>query len=123
MKEWKYFLLIIGLIIADQITKYYFGFVKNTGGAFGIFQGYNFVFILVSFAALIGFIFYFAKNEKERLACSLIISGIIGNLIDRIAFGYVRDFIDLRVWPVFNIADSLMVVGVGLIVWGMIKGK
>ena len=117
----KYFLLIVLLVIIDQLTKYFFGFVKNTGAAFGILQGYNFIFILVSFAALIGFGFYFVKNDKDRLACSLILAGIIGNLIDRIFFGYVRDFIDLRIWPVFNLADAAMVVGVGLLVIGMFK--
>lgn len=122
MKNREYFLLVIGLVIVDQFTKYLFWFVKNTGAAFGILQGYNFVFILVSFAALAGFVWYWLKDDKNRLAVSLIISGIIGNLIDRIFFGYVRDFIDLRVWPVFNVADSLMVVGVGIFIWGMMRG-
>lgn len=113
---------LIGLLIAiDQLTKYFLSFVKNTGAAFGILQGYNGVFLGVSIVVLVGFVFYWKKYEKHRLASSLVLAGILGNLIDRIFLGYVRDFIDLRIWPVFNLADSLMVVGVGLLVWGMVR--
>lgn len=117
----KYPLLILILLILDQLTKYFFGFVQNTGAAFGILQGYNGVFIGISVIAFVGFGYYWWKDEQHRLASSLVIAGIVGNLIDRVALGYVRDFIDVRIWPVFNIADALMVVGVGLMVWGVIK--
>jgi len=118
MKNLKYFLLMFGLIFFDQITKYFFGFVKNTGAAFGILQGYNLLLIAIGIIAL-GFFTY--SFHSHRLACSLVISGIIGNLVDRISLGYVRDFIDLRIWPVFNLADSFAVVGIGLLIVGMFR--
>ena len=115
-----YLLLILGLVIIDQITKSYFGFVKNTGAAFGILQGYNLLLIGIGIIAL-GFFTY--SFHSHRLACSLVISGIIGNLIDRIFLGYVRDFIDLRIWPVFNLADSFAVIVIGLLIVGMLRKK
>jgi len=112
-----YLILISILIILDQLTKYLFGFVFNTGSAFGLFKEYSLFLLLFSFIAL-GFIIYlFIKYKKYRLIFSLFLSGIIGNLIDRLMFGYVRDFIDLRIWPVFNLADSYLVIGVVLFIY------
>ncbi|MFA5500646.1 MAG: signal peptidase II [Candidatus Omnitrophota bacterium] len=89
--------------------------VLNTGAAFGLFKERNQFFIVSSFivAALI-FLYVIFDKEKDIFklsALGLILGGAIGNLIDRLLFGYIIDFLDFRVWPVFNIADSAITVG------------
>jgi len=110
--------LIVVLLALDQITKYLFGNVTNYGAAFGILQGYSWLFILIGFMVIILCIKYYKKYE---LPLSLLLSGTMGNLIDRIALGYVRDFIDVRFWPVFNLADAFNCVGMGILIWILIK--
>ena len=96
--------------------------VHNTGIAFGMFKNQGIVFIIIPVIAVIMLIFniFYYRNNKDLsrmyiVAFSLILGGAIGNLIDRIYYGYVIDFIDLRVWPVFNIADSAITIGATLI--------
>jgi signal peptidase II len=108
-------------------------YIRNTGAAFGIMQrlpdGARLsVLIGVSLIAmgLIAYLFY--KAAKERLAyvvsLSLVFSGALGNLIDRITLGEVRDFLHLHVynlsWPVFNIADSAISVGIALLAYELL---
>jgi signal peptidase II len=94
--------------------------VHNTGIAFGLFKDQGIVFIIIPAIAIILLIFniFFYKSYGEEAICrtyiigfSLILGGAIGNLYDRIFYGYVIDFIDIRVWPVFNIADSAITIG------------
>jgi signal peptidase II len=101
--------------------------LRNTGGAFGVFGGAkgglgSYLFMAVSLIA-IGSIFYFFHKVKEEeknlaLSLSLILSGAIGNLIDRLHYGEVVDFLEFYVssfhWPSFNIADSVICIGIGL---------
>jgi signal peptidase II len=96
-----------------------FSYSENTGAAFGSFQGKNPVFIVVGIIAL-AFIFYIFRSLNKstwmRISFGLILGGALGNLIDRIAFGFVIDFIRIRVtpsiwWPNFNIADAGITVG------------
>jgi signal peptidase II len=97
--------------------------VHNTGIAFGLFKGQGFVFFVVPIIAIIllAYNIYYYKYNNEKLnrayiiAISLILGGAIGNLMDRIYCGYVIDFIDFRVWPVFNIADSAITIGAVII--------
>lgn len=97
--------------------------VHNTGIAFGLFKNQGIVFIIVPIVAIVLLVYniYYYKYNGEQLsrfyivAFSLILAGAIGNLIDRICFGYVIDFIDFRVWPVFNLADSAITVGAVII--------
>jgi signal peptidase II len=102
--------------------------VYNNGAAFGLFKELNpSILTAVSLFASI-FIVYiiFFKKPKSRLlvlALFLILSGAMGNLIDRITYGYVLDFIDLRVWPVFNIADSAITIGALLILFYLFNAK
>src|SRR3989344_4669106 len=110
-------ILILLLIILDQITKFLFTSISNTGIAFGLLKGYNFVFIIINLIILVLVIYYYKKETKLRLALSFLIAGIIGNLIDRIFFNGVRDFIDLKFWPVFNLADSFNVIGIIILVY------
>lgn len=137
--------LSLGLIIIDQITKviasnylndsvkiikdfFYFTYVENTGAAWGVFNNYLILLILITFVALYLIYKYsknFVDNKRNNVAFSLLYAGIIGNLIDRICFGHVRDFIDFKIFgydfPVFNIADMAICIGVFLLVLAIIK--
>ena len=97
--------------------------VHNEGAAFSLLQGARWWFVAISFVALffIFFIIFFNKISSKLLfiiSLSFISAGIIGNLVDRIAYGYVRDFIDFRFsgFPIFNFADSLLCIGCALLI-------
>ncbi len=95
-------------------------YVQNTGAAFGLLKGQQWVFLV--FAALIilwmGLSLHRSSSRGELdWSAALIFSGAIGNLIDRARFGYVIDFLDFRIWPVFNIADSALTIGVAVLLW------
>lgn len=136
----RHFYLGLLLFIADQLTKalvrfnfvpgesrpiidgvIHLTYVRNTGAAFGLFQGQT--WLLVALTVVLGFFAFMYRHEFARatpgvrVAYTLGISGALGNFVDRIWLGWVTDFIDLRVWPVFNVADSAIVVGVGLLIW------
>jgi len=93
-------------------------YITNTGSAFGILKGANTYLIFFSLIVLGLLMFYWNKiKEKEKIFFSLIIGGIIGNLIDRIFLGHVVDFISFSFWPAFNVADSCLTIGIiGLII-------
>ena len=132
----KNFILIISLVLLDflsktyfkdkhiQLTKYFsFNYVENTGAIFGLFKNNNTFFIILT-VLLICLLFYYLKKEKHlRLGFSLVLAGAIGNLIDRLIYGFVIDFIDLKIWPVFNIADSCITIGVLILIYKSIKTK
>ena len=107
----------LGLILLDQITKFYFESSRNYGAAFGILQGWKWVFIVASFVVL-GIVYYYKDKVKGYGGYGLILlfSGVIGNLVDRLYFGYVRDFIALGFFPSFNLADSYNTIGVFLLI-------
>jgi signal peptidase II len=93
-----------------------FTYVENRGAAFGLLQEQTSFFILVGLT-VIGVILYSLRQMSRpswilTISLGLQLGGAIGNLIDRIRFGYVVDFMDLSVWPVFNVADSAIVCGV-----------
>jgi len=120
-------LIIILLILLDQITKYFFTSRINYGAAFNIFEGYTTLLIIISLVVLIVALYYYFKlkdNKKDKniiWGLSFLIAGIIGNLLDRIIFGYVRDFIDIGIFPVFNLADTFNFIGVILIIYFSLK--
>jgi signal peptidase II len=105
--------------------------VRNTGGAFGIFGGRRggwatLFFVSVSVLA-VGSILFFIQRIKEdekilALSFSLVLAGAIGNLIDRLRYGEVIDFLEFYLssffWPAFNIADSAICIGIGLMAFG-----
>lgn len=145
-KYWVLLVMSLCILLVDQWTKYLVqqnltlyqrvevieGFfnlthVRNTGGAFGIFGGEkgglgSLVFIAISLIAIGIILLLFIKMRKDEknlsLPFSLILTGAIGNLIDRLQYGEVVDFLDFYLfsfhWPAFNIADSTICVGVGL---------
>ena len=141
--------LLIGLLIvvADQLSKAWIrtslsegqslfevGFfqithVQNTGAAFGLFRGQSFVLTIVAIIAvtiilIYGFVIYryFPLPDRmlSKLALGLILGGTVGNLIDRLRFGYVTDFIDFGYWPAFNVADSAVTVGAIIFIYAVL---
>jgi signal peptidase II len=130
-----FFGIAIATIICDQLSKwiivhlfssplslpvipsvFHLTLVYNRGAAFGLFPGAHLFFIGISLCVVAG-ILYYRKSLLEEgfysvLGYALILGGAIGNLIDRIRLKAVIDFLDFRIWPVFNIADSAICVGV-----------
>ena len=146
----KCFLIIITLaaiVVLDQVSKIYVltrivddlpGFhllnlvhVWNKGISFGFFSGENSNFIFMGVTTVITLILvYLLSKAQERtmiIAYILIIGGALGNLIDRIKYGAVFDFIDLHIerfhWPAFNIADAFICLGGGALFWSIIFNK
>ena len=135
-------MITFSVIFIDRITKVFFSsllevgeslpvirhalhmtLVHNTGIAFGFFKDQGAVFIVIPLIAVVLLVFniyYYRQNNQVLsriyiMAFSLILGGAIGNLIDRMVYGYVIDFIDVRIWPVFNIADSAITMGAVLV--------
>lgn len=147
MKRYAYSLLIaLSVIALDQATKYLivssmsaydsieiFSFlnivsVRNTGAAFGIFRGLGSgFFIVISLSAIVLLGYMMIKDLYNRTGLSLILGGAVGNLIDRIYYGNVVDFIDVSVgryhWPAFNVADSALTVGIVIIICSSLLKK
>lgn len=99
--------------------------VHNYGAAFGMMQHFGLFFVAIAVVVLLALVFNWSRIRTAGLlvtmALALIAGGTIGNLVDRLRFGYVVDFIDLRWWPVFNVADSSICIGVGLLVWKILQ--
>ncbi len=137
-----YFLLTLLVLVIDQLAKvvvvmklepfqsawvlkniFSVTFVRNYGAAFGILQSQTVLLIVLSLAVII-----FAWFQRDKLkgypkvfqiGLGLGLGGALGNLVDRIRLGYVIDFLDFQFWPVFNLADVAIVVGVGLVILGL----
>lgn len=145
-----YFITIIALIGIDQLTKIWavdalmhkgpqgfidgflgFRYVENTGAAFSILKDQQLLLILITFVILAGMIGYMIKAIKTeapivvKLAYISIISGAVGNFIDRARLNYVIDFLEFKFirFPVFNVADVLVVVGVILLSYAILFMK
>ncbi len=139
MKYKIFYIILFFSILLDQAVKYivsrYVPFgsgsslikglfsithIRNTGAAFGIFQGNNAFLIVVSSFFIILLMFYVFRYIKGdvflQTAAALIAGGAIGNFIDRISRGYVVDFFDLKYFSVFNTADIMINVGVALLI-------
>lgn len=132
------------VIFLDQLTKFFvvknlYGssiniienifsitYVENRGAAWGILSNNSWllmIFIPIFVLIIIWYLYTIGNNKYERLAGSLIIGGAIGNYIDRIFRGFVVDFLDIKVWPVFNIADIAIVLGcIIMIIFLLIEG-
>ncbi len=96
--------------------------VHNSGAAFGMLQNASILFALAAVAVTAGILFYSRKLSSMsllvRLAIGLELGGALGNLIDRARYGYVVDFIDVRLWPfVFNVSDAAITIGVVLLLY------
>lgn len=129
------FLTALLIIFLDQLTKFlikaniqlnqsvpvinkilHFKYVTNTGSAFGLFKNFNKFFIIISIIVIVVIIYHLTKiknNDKLlQFSVGLLLGGVFGNLIDRVLYGAVVDFIDFRIWPVFNIADSAITISI-----------
>lgn len=125
MKYSKHLILVAILLLSDLVSKLYFKnnnieiakyfsftYAENTGTGFGLFRSNNLLFIFITLIA-IGLILYNYKKEKNfQLGLDFILAGAFGNLVNRLVYGYVVDFIDFKIWPVFNLADTFIVIGV-----------
>jgi signal peptidase II len=100
---------------------------RNPGGAFGLFPGHRELFIAVSAAVVLGLVILFGIAKRisgtYRVGLPLLLAGAAGNLIDRAVLGYVVDYIEVRGFSVFNLADACVVVGVFLVAIGLVFGK
>ncbi len=98
---------------------------KNTGAAFGMFQSWGNIFMGLSFVVSLVIIYYFPQVPRKdwlvRLAMAMLLGGAVGNLIDRLYQGHVTDFISVGDFPVFNVADSSISMGVVVLFLGMWK--
>jgi signal peptidase II len=95
----------------------------NTGAAFGIFQNGNLVFTILAFVVAVAILYYFPRVERDwwlRLALAMQLSGAVGNLIDRLQFQHVIDFISVGTFPIFNVADASITVGAAIMVLGVL---
>jgi signal peptidase II len=136
------------IVIADQVSKFLIrsnmavgesiprdSFVsihhlQNTGAAFGLFDDHTSVLIGISTLGAIAVIASFFYTDKlpflhgtgAKIVLGLVLGGIIGNLIDRIRLGYVTDFIDVGIWPTFNLADSAVVIGILSLIYLILFG-
>lgn len=145
----KTYVIAIFILLFDQISKslieiYFklnesFVIVKdffnitvahNTGGAWSILNNHSYLFIVFSVIALIvliRFMFQFKNNLRNNIAFACTVAGIMSNLADRLFLGYVRDFLDFKIlgydYPIFNIADIAIVVGVLLLIVAIFKGE
>jgi len=141
------FLAALLVVAVDQLSKiwvrsypegqliYKVGFfqltpVHNTGAAFGLFQGQSLALTIVAVVGIVAILFYalfayryftFVDSMLNRVALGLILGGTVGNLVDRLRFGYVTDFIDVGIWPAFNIADSAVVIGVIIFAYSVLR--
>ena len=135
--------LFFGVVALDQFTKalvmksmvpgesiplvpefFHLTYVLNPGAAFGILSNQR-MFLMVTGAILILATAYFYPLLKKsdpclRLGTTAILSGAVANLIDRVQTGYVVDFFDFRIWPVFNVADIAIVAGMGLMIYAIL---
>ncbi|UAL49098.1 signal peptidase II [Sutcliffiella horikoshii] len=146
-----YYLIALVIIIVDQLTKWlvvrymeigenipiihnflYLSSHRNSGAAWGILEGQMYFFYIITVGVVIGLIVYLQKLPKDqpwmKLALSLMLGGAIGNFIDRVLHQEVIDFINTFIFtydfPIFNVADSALVIGVGIIlILTILEGK
>ncbi|MFC1809611.1 signal peptidase II [Candidatus Omnitrophota bacterium] len=132
------------IIVVDQVSKYlvndffsshpeslslipnifHLTYVENTGVAFGMFRNHPIILAVIIFISLLLLICYAVKSHQGKvyfyLAYGFILGGAFGNIIDRMRLGFVVDFLDFRIWPVFNLADTFISIGVGLVILEML---
>lgn len=135
-------LLTIVVILIDQISKFFvvkflyqgqidiipnvfsLTYVENTGAAWGLFAEFNAIIQVIIPIVIIGILMYFSytsKSKSDIVFSTFILGGAIGNYIDRMMRGYVVDFLDFKVWPVFNFADIMIVLGCALMCINMFR--
>ena len=145
MARMRYLSLTLVLLIIDRLLKWWASTslefavprnlignvirltrVHNVGGAFGLFPGGSTVFLIVSsIVAAVLFLILLTMHIDSRLiraGMACVLAGAVGNLIDRIMWGYVLDFFEIRGFPIFNVADACITIGAGLIILAVLLG-
>ena len=139
--------LFFGVLVLDQLVKgliqvsylpgestpviggiFHITYVLNPGAAFGLLENQTWFFILSAVAISVAFLWHYPRLKKEcgflHYGCVALVAGAMGNLIDRMKTGLVVDFLDFRIWPVFNLADIAIVLGVVSMVYAILfKGR
>ena len=143
MKNKIIYLMGAVVLIIDQLTKmfidksrtiiegiFYLNPVNNHGAAWSMFNNQTIFLISVSLVILVILFRYqvfFKMNIRNKIAFGLVYGGLLGNLLDRVMFGYVRDFLDFTIfgynYPIFNLADTCLVIGVILLIIAIFKGE
>ncbi len=135
--------LVISIIVLDQIIKYvisanmfvgesipvipqilHLTYILNAGAAFGILANQRYFFIAIAAILVIIAIYFYPQIQRLsrtfQIAIAMLLAGAIGNMIDRIATGKVVDYIDIRIWPIFNLADVAIVLGCIVIIYELL---
>jgi signal peptidase II len=137
--------IALAAVAADQLTKhvvtanlqldqathvvgpFWIHHVQNSGIAFGLFASATSIVIVATGIAVAWMLVYFARSGSRHpvlpVALGLVIGGSASNLLDRVRLGYVTDFLDFRYWPAFNLADSFIVVGVGILLAALLAAE
>jgi len=129
--NFKFYLLLIVAFVLDQLSKHLvptfmftqnIGFFRttNTGAGFSILSGNNILLAIITSGFIIYLFWYLHKEKKtikNTLPFALILAGAFGNVVDRVIFGHVFDFIRVYSFPVFNLADSWLTLGVIWLLW------
>jgi len=137
--------IALAAIAADQLTKhivtgrlalddgihvigpFWINHVQNSGIAFGLFASATSIVIVLTAIAVGWMLVFFARSGARHpvlpVALGLVIGGSVSNLLDRVRLGYVTDFIDLRYWPAFNLADSFIVIGVAILLGTLLAAE
>ena len=137
--------IALAAVAADQLTKHivasrlrlddevhvlgplWIHHVQNSGIAFGLFASATSIVIVLTAVAVAWMLGFFARSGSRHpilpVALGLVIGGSISNLVDRVRLGHVTDFLDLRFWPAFNLADSFIVIGVAILLASLIVGE
>jgi signal peptidase II len=137
--------IALSAVLADQVTKhvvasslqlgeglhvlgpFWIRHVENSGIAFGLFSNATAAVIVVTALAVGWMLAYFARSGARHpvlpVALGLVIGGSVSNLADRVRLGYVTDFLDFRYWPAFNLADSFIVIGVGILLVALLLAE
>jgi signal peptidase II len=137
--------IALAAVLADQVTKHVVAanlrlgeavhvvgpfsirHVENSGIAFGLFSNATAAVIVVTAIAIGWMLVYFARSGARHpvlpVALGLVIGGSISNLADRVRLGFVTDFLDFRWWPAFNLADSFIVIGVGILLAALVLAE
>lgn len=139
-----FWLVALFTLVADQVTKYivrttmtewesiplikdifHLTYVLNPGAAFGMLPNKTVFFVVIAVVVIGGIIIFNRRVPADRIllrsALGLQVGGAVGNLIDRLRFAHVVDFLDFRVFPVFNFADVAITVGVGLLILEILR--
>jgi len=141
---------LIGLsalvVVVDQATKYWIQsrmetgestpviagmfhitYILNSGAAFGILENKTWFFVCVALLLIAGMTYLYPRLPADkpilRMGAGLLTGGAVGNLIDRVRIGYVVDFFDFRIWPVFNVADICIVCGVACLIYVLLDSR